>query len=1752
MLPAAVLSVVVNAEGVGPTNAQLNTVQSTLKKTAAVADTAGTSIVTSGKRIEKAGTGIGRFGRAATKYYATPMLAAAGASVYFANKFEKSMLLVQTHTDTSKKNLELYKRSILEMSSSGKFIQGPTELGEAMYHIASDGYKGAKALEILRQSANLAEIGQSNMAETTYAVVSAVKNQIKGAMDAKEAIANLNAIMGAGDTKMQEVTGSMSTGIIPAAKQMGLSFEDVGAALDLLTQRGVPAQQGAYRLAMTFQMLIPHTEKAEAAFERLGLSNMDLIHAIEANPKHGLLSAMELLEDHLRKIDGMKPANQIQDIEEIFGGGRTSRGAISMLQNLPQLADTYERINKLAGETPKKIKEAKAADVNKLKAAWVQLETVLTKLGMVLLPMVVAGISSIVHWLQTALDWFLKLPHGTQMWIIKILALTIALAFLIRIVGFFVKSAGMAVQWVGALIDAFAGNTAAAAEVAAANETVAASYMQLTDAAIAASGAVESFAVTESGLAVPASAAARAGAGAATGEVAAAGEAAGGSAAMGLAGGMAAMLPAAIAAVGLGNILSSALGGDTKGAAFKSGGAIGGAIIGGILGSVIPGAGTVAGALVGGGIGSIAGGLIGHLFGGDSGPKMTRYQEQVKKTSEVAAAAFRRQRAAGKALEHNEHSLAAAKKHSHSMDGQVEAAQHKLTQAIKRFGASSSQAAHAQHHLNRVKIESIAADRKLANAEKLHGVLRTATIRSDKTAIAAAKEKKQALHEEIGQLVKRLRIVESEPDTEQRAQKEKTKVNEIHDATKKLNQVREEESRIVKEAAQQIGPKFAHYLEKISPQLYKIKTSAHAAGMGVKEYQQHIYGLMTGGGQDIQTIIDHYKHMNEATQKAGREVAGPFKTKTQEGFEHAAKSAKHMEETATTAIGNVGTSMNSMLTQMGNSPLSFSASKGKGHKKQRGGPITIGAAVGDSVHTVLEKGEYVMNREAVSKIGVHKLNDINFGKAPRFMQEGGPVGDLGAAIAAANAINAHHFPYVWGGGHGSFGGPYDCSGAVSAVLHAAGLLNRPMVSGELANYGKPGPGPITIYANAEHAFMKLGGKFFGTSGANPGGGAGWFPSSVGMGEVREGDAAGPFQVRHPDGVAGGSIARTIIKGANGQLKQIAQGSVDIVTNAANKYIQSKMGGAFGGGNSAFGPGKIVGASTYHPDAFTGTVGSSGESLLGKMAFAELNMGHALGDLPYHTKLKISRAGRSVIGEKLDIGAGGGPVEGHPRDIDLWYQTANALGLPSDWLGLVGLSKAQKGGHVKGGKHGIEKEIKSTLHGLGAGKHLPKFQSHLKKIGRRIDKMGLPASRMGRLGDLSKAVERYSEYASNASSLTKQGEDGTITQGMFKGANEGSWLQKELDSLIALRMQVIGAHEVVMTKILPRVMKLLDHTRQRLRKAQADIRHDERVKRELEKKIRDMEKAQNDQVKKLEKEKKDIERRVNQAQQAKHPNQQAIQAMQAEIKSKNDAIGATNQEAANVIKHDHQKIRELDKDVHAKQRIESGAQTLIGKLGDKRTALYSAASALYGSGGEFEGTGNSFIGLQQIQGSGGTTEAIPNPPELGSVGGEIFQVQLRLQEIKEELERKPTPSGSGADELKELEKEIDLEWKKRYMVSQYQLGVLRGFPSASAVAAVPYAGGFAVGGAVVARVGERGAEYAVMPHGSHVLTEPDAKRAIAAGGGGGNTTVVIDELVINEDGSAQIRTGDKVSEAHVKKVTRKQSRRSSAITPGGLS
>jgi peptidoglycan hydrolase-like protein with peptidoglycan-binding domain len=115
--------------------------------------------------------------------------------------------------------------------------------------------------------------------------------------------------------------------------------------------------------------------------------------------------------------------------------------------------------------------------------------------------------------------------------------------------------------------------------------------------------------------------------------------------------------------------------------------------------------------------------------------------------------------------------------------------------------------------------------------------------------------------------------------------------------------------------------------------------------------------------------------------------------------------------------------------------------------------------------------------------------------------------EVKAIIAAGNEIATK--PYKYGGGHGRWNDSgYDCSGSVSYVLHAAGLLSRALDSTDFMRWGDAGRGTwITIRTNPSHAYMIVAGLRFDTS-ARARTGSRWSE------QMR---SASGFRGRHPEG-----------------------------------------------------------------------------------------------------------------------------------------------------------------------------------------------------------------------------------------------------------------------------------------------------------------------------------------------------------------------------------------------------------------------------------------------------------------------------------------------------------------------------------------------------------------------------------------------------------------------------------------------------------
>jgi cell wall-associated NlpC family hydrolase len=130
-----------------------------------------------------------------------------------------------------------------------------------------------------------------------------------------------------------------------------------------------------------------------------------------------------------------------------------------------------------------------------------------------------------------------------------------------------------------------------------------------------------------------------------------------------------------------------------------------------------------------------------------------------------------------------------------------------------------------------------------------------------------------------------------------------------------------------------------------------------------------------------------------------------------------------------------------------------------------------------------------------------------------------------AMVDEANSLIGK--PYVWGGGHNNFGpqAGYDCSGFVSAVLHAGGYLSAPQDTQTLPDQPgiESGPGQyVTIYDRTDagmsndHVIIDIGGQFYESGGGHGAWGGGGGVEKIGTPSAAY--LASFNRILHPEGL----------------------------------------------------------------------------------------------------------------------------------------------------------------------------------------------------------------------------------------------------------------------------------------------------------------------------------------------------------------------------------------------------------------------------------------------------------------------------------------------------------------------------------------------------------------------------------------------------------------------------------------------------------
>lgn len=376
------------------------------------------SAATLATRMNRTGERLTATGHSMSRAFTVPFALIAGGSAKLAIDFQKDMEMIHTQAGAAQREVGLMSDFILHHMKNA--VQGPDELAKALFRIESIGLRGKKAMAALTEASNLAMVGGANVEDTAKTIGQVIFTGIKGLGPATGVAAKLNATIGAGDMRLQQLVDALGTNVTASAKQAGLSFQDLTGALAIFGDSTNNVSGLTAQFATALHFLYNPTNKASAAMEAMHLPSDQL--AKDMSKPNGLVRALKDLRSHLEALPGgPRGVKGRQLLGDILPGGR-GRVILQLLNQLDRLQQKEKQIAGTTGAFPGAVKTSQQLAANRLSAAWAAIQRQGVIIGGSLLPMLVPVVTKVASAVEKLAHWFNALPKGTQRTIVKVAA----------------------------------------------------------------------------------------------------------------------------------------------------------------------------------------------------------------------------------------------------------------------------------------------------------------------------------------------------------------------------------------------------------------------------------------------------------------------------------------------------------------------------------------------------------------------------------------------------------------------------------------------------------------------------------------------------------------------------------------------------------------------------------------------------------------------------------------------------------------------------------------------------------------------------------------------------------------------------------------------------------------------------------------------------------------------------------------------------------------------------------------------------------------------------------------------------------------------------------------------------------------------------------------------------------------------------------------------------------------------------------
>jgi TP901 family phage tail tape measure protein len=370
-------------------------------------------------------------------------LALIGAAAFKTSMdFETSMTKIIGLVGIAREQVNAWSDDLLDISSNiGK---SPKELADALFFITSAGIRGAEALEVLEMAAKASAVGLGETKTVADLVSSAMNAYGSDVLSATKATDILVATVREGKAEAPELASAMGM-VLPIASAMGVSFDQVGAAVASMTRTGTNAATSAMQLRQILASFLKPTEQAKEMMLDLGMSFQDVEAGFAAVGTSAAdfrkIIAEEGLFAALQKLKILAEDFGEEALPTVFANIRALTGVLDLTgDNMEDTAKIFKAMTDTTDSLSNAMAETAKTTKQKLNVALAKGKVALTVIGNTVRLVITPVFEYFGNVLENISDWFRSLSDTQKRMVVTIGGLVAALGPLLVILGFIISS----------------------------------------------------------------------------------------------------------------------------------------------------------------------------------------------------------------------------------------------------------------------------------------------------------------------------------------------------------------------------------------------------------------------------------------------------------------------------------------------------------------------------------------------------------------------------------------------------------------------------------------------------------------------------------------------------------------------------------------------------------------------------------------------------------------------------------------------------------------------------------------------------------------------------------------------------------------------------------------------------------------------------------------------------------------------------------------------------------------------------------------------------------------------------------------------------------------------------------------------------------------------------------------------------------------------------------------------------------------